>query len=198
MKQLFFIVFAVGLVQINGFATEPFPDNKSLKEQYTFLLENSKSYGNYKAVTLEYLNKFSGNLNDSLKYYYFKTADLSSRIEESKKANVEAVSKVETLSKELEESLLINNSISFMGIEFTKGSYNTMVWAVIFALFGLIIFGSISYKRMMITSKQCRDASVKLETELSDLREKKLETEIVLKRKLQTALNRLEDQGIHK
>ena len=96
----------------------------------------------------------------------------------------------------LESSNSLNGSIGFLGMEVSKTGYNIFVWIIIAAL--AIGIGAVFmlFQRSNAVTTQTKKTFKELEREYNAHKEKARETQIRLKRELQTALNALNEQKV--
>lgn len=106
----------------------------SLKGQFQLMVTKSKSINGYKLINPVRLSSFWKNVNDSLSTNRRNLVNASKQIKEHE-SNIAALKKeISGNESSLASSNAKVNEISFLGISFTKGSYNTMVWSLIIGL----------------------------------------------------------------
>ncbi|HBK71770.1 MAG TPA: tRNA (guanine-N1)-methyltransferase, partial [Flavobacteriaceae bacterium] len=82
------------------------------------------------------------------------------------------------------------DNIKFLGIPLSKATYNTILWSIIAALTGLLLFFIGKFKRSnAITITANKDKS-EIEEEYNDHRQRSIEREQKLRRELQDELNK--------
>ena len=168
----------------------------NIQEQYNDFYEKSSTWEDYKVIKLYRLDEFWTVVTDTLK-------DKSQRIET-------AHQKIDTLNTQLtdlksqlaiteialNESEALNGSISFLGMETSKVFYNIFVWLLIMALAAGVGTNYVMFQRSNVVTTKTRKQIGELEGEFERHRTKARETQIKLKRELQTALNKLSEQRV--
>ena len=114
--------------------TDSVKADPSLQGQYQLMLAKSKTINGYKLINPYRLSQVWQSVKDSLKTE-------RKNLKEARQKIVSLEGGVSDLKKEItgtETSLAATNAkmdeISFLGISFTKGSYNIMVWTIIILL----------------------------------------------------------------
>lgn len=175
----------------NAPAQEP-TDTLTLEERYADMLKKSGVYQDKKIIRQSNLNLFWAALSDTL-----ETTQLSLKEALVAKMDVDdqlmqSQDSLRIAQSELRSSLGQNSQISFLGISFGQSFYNILVWGLIIVL---AIMGAFFFQRFKQGHSQVKDRQEefdKLQEQYNSLRHKAKDTEMKLKRELQTALNRLE------
>lgn len=148
-KYLFFCLFLTvssGLsAQTTSFKSAF--DTLSIQEQFDFLYKRSNTYEQYKVMSISGYMNLKANLIDSVSMYQ---QDANSHIQEinTLKENLIATNtQIEKLEKELNDTKNSKDSMSLLGIEVSKASYNAIMWGLIIglAVVALVLFSL--YKR---------------------------------------------------
>ncbi|MFD2289051.1 hypothetical protein GJU39_13280 [Pedobacter petrophilus] len=122
----------------------------SLSGQYNFMLKKSKSLYGAKLINPSKLASFWKSVNDTLRKERKQLGEARQEIK-SQSENIASL-KGEVTGKEssLANATASVNEISFLGISFNKGTYNTLVWAIIIFLsagLAIVIFQSGKYRK---------------------------------------------------
>lgn len=171
-------------------------ENTTLGEQFKDVLENTESFKQYKVVPKTRLNDLFRQVGDSMRVIKSKVTDLRGEVNQQK-ATIESLeAQLGTVTSDLNESNLLNNSISFLGIIFQKSVYNVIVWGLIVALLaaGALIY--MLFKRSHKVTRTTQNDLKKLTDEFDSYKTKAHEKQVKLKRELQTAMNTLHEKGI--
>jgi len=193
MKKTLYFAFML-TISANTFAqknaSQPELESGTIESQFDYIIEKSKSYKDFQLIRKASILKVKAHTLDSIK---------TTRIDliKANKALNKNNSTIHELEKELED---LNNqvtviakdvdSISFMGIDQSKSSYNMLVWSLIISLLlGLIVFISL-FKKSNIDSTKTLSNLKKLETEFEAFRKKSMLKEQEVMRKLQDELNK--------
>ena len=169
--------------------------SQSLNEKYEALIEKSETYAQYKVIPKTSLDSFWGEAMDSMSAQNDLIAQLRSEVA-NQNQQIEALTQGrDAVQTKLDESLSQNDSISFLGISFTKLSYHLIVWSLIFVLagFGVIAY-TLFFRSNKLTIRHKKDFD-ELEAEFEKHRNSAREKQVKLKRELQTAVNKLESKG---
>lgn len=187
----FLFIFSITISAQNRAVTK----TKSLKEgtidnQFEYLIKKSNRYQEFKVVKRSWLDQLKNSVNDTL---------VSMRKELNNNQNIinEKQSKIDQLTSSLDSSNTkvntLNNekdNINFFGTLISKGLYNTILWSIIgFLILGLITY-IIRFNRSNSITKETKDNFAELEREYEGHRQRSLEREQQLRRKLQDELNK--------
>jgi septal ring factor EnvC (AmiA/AmiB activator) len=200
MKISKIVFFLAALVAFNlGLAQEDDAENLSLEEgpissQFDYIAKRS---GNYRADGVRYevvresnLFKLRENVLDTITAISKNIASLQTVIAEHETTITSLNKKLEETTRTLEEVSTEKDSMSFLGIAVSKGTYNFIVWTIIAALF--LLFGMFVYKfrnSNQLTQEAKQNLS-DLEREYEEHRRKALEREQKISRQLQDELNK--------
>ncbi len=166
----------MAVMQLNGQTTMPDVLIKNpLKEQMNFLEERTKIYENYRAIREDMFQKIKGNISDSLSAVYSKIARLNNMVSTLNKTIDSLSTTLETTKTSLEGATRTKNSISILGIEVNKLSYNAIMWIIVAGLVTLMVFGFLIFKRNMSvtisTNKEFRELKDEFEAYRKTTRE---------------------------
>ncbi len=164
----------------------------TIDSQYDYLLDKSNNYQQYKVVRKDFLNKFYGNVADTLESNNNEIANLNRTIIMQEESVDSMKSKVETLQSDLAQVNKEKDSFSLFGILLNKSTYNTMMWSLILGLLGALIFYIFRFNRSHAVTAKAKENLSKTKSEFDAYRKKTLEKEQVLMRKLQDELNKNE------
>ncbi|RBQ02572.1 hypothetical protein [Pedobacter miscanthi] len=190
VAMLFFNV-AFGQVQQDTLKnTDP-----SLNGQYEFMLRKSKSLYGARLINPTRLSALWKSVNDTLKKERKQLQQARQEIK-SQAGNISSL-KGEVNGK---ESSLANanaavNEIKFLGIAFDKGTYNTIVWAIIIVLaigFAFVIFQSGKLKH---EAKYRTELYQEVADEFQAHKVKAKDKEMRLARELQDERNKWDERG---
>lgn len=161
-----------------------------IKEQFEFIIKNSNKYKNYKVVKREWIEKLQKNVADSINA---AQKDLSTEVAkvatqqtdiEKLKADFAAVNqKIEDLNTE-------KDSISLLGLQLSKGSYQSLMWGIVAVLAVLWLFFTYKFKASNTITKEAKAKLTETEHEFEEHRKRALEREQQVRRKLQDEINK--------
>lgn len=192
MSRKFILLLPLLLFTIPFFAQEATNDVQSntLEEQFVQVVDKSNNYQDYKIIQKSKINQLRINILDSIK-------NLKSTIESTNLEIIQKKNQIDSLTSdlkntelELANSIEKENAIDFFGIETTKSTYNALMWSIISVLLlslGLFIF---KFRNSNVITKDARNKLVEVEEEFDRHRQKTLEEQQQLRRKLQDEINK--------
>jgi len=154
MKQLpvksvlIITVLIMAVMETEGQTTMPDVFLKNpLKEQLNYLDDHTKIYEDYRAIREDMFQKLKSNVSDTLGAVKNKIAGLYlTRSVLSMK--IDSLTKnLATTNSSLEEMTKSKNSISVIGLEINKSTYNKVMWAILFGLIAALLLGFLAFKR---------------------------------------------------
>jgi hypothetical protein len=165
----FFSVFAILLLAfVNTAGQGGLPDvlyKNSVKEQLKYIEEHTRIYENYRAIREDMFQKMVANISDSLSGSKSKIDGLNI-IKTSLNQRIDSLNKALADTKtSLDEITISKNSISVVGIEINKSTYNSIMWTIVAALAALLALGFIVFKRNLSVSLNFKKELVELKTE---------------------------------
>jgi hypothetical protein len=167
--------------------------DNSLKGQYQSLLYRSKSYYGAKLIIPGRLTAFYNNVADSIRKERAGSKTAQNKI----KAQAQMIDTLNTQIKAKESALESSNSksddITFLGISFSKSSYNTIVWSVIVVLALALIFVIGRSAKNIQEAKYRSELYEEISKEYQTYKTKSNEKEKKLARELQDERNKLDD-----
>ncbi len=200
MKISKLFIFLIALAAFNmGAAQEGEEEKLSLDEgpissQFDYL---SKRSGNYRADGVRYevvkesnLYKLRSNVLDSIAAQNKNTAALKITITEHEATISSLNNKLEETTQSLEEVTAEKDSMSFLGIPVSKGTYNFILWTIIVVLFLLLGMFIYRFRNSNQLTQEAKQNLSDLELEYEDHRRRALEREQKISRQLQDELNK--------
>lgn len=165
----------------------------SLRGQYQSILSKSKNLNGFKVVNPTRLNSFWKSVNDTLRSERRQMPALKKQIAEQQKTIADL--KVQLSGKEnaLNSTNQKLDEITFMGVSFSKGSYNTMVWTIILVLALALIVIIVRSARLLHEAKYRSSLYEEISAEYQSYKVKANEKEKKLARELQDERNKLEE-----
>ena len=185
-----FLIILVLLTTSLTFSQENTEDNNSIETQFDNIYRTSTTYQVYKVISKERYQRLKLNVLDSLK----SSKKIISEKEGLLKIERDNIEKTKnTLSKtqlDLEVSNKKENSISILGMQLSKVTYNLTLWSIIIVLLLALSYFVFKFFRSNILTKEAQDNLLEVEQELEQLRKKSLEREQKLRRQLQDEINK--------
>ena len=157
----------------------------SLDSQFVYLNLQSRSQdASFKIIRKTNLDIIRRNVKDSLNTYRKQIVELKNNASSSVENIQSLKDSVNNLSSSLAQEVKKTDSISFLGMDFAKGSYHTMVWTIILVL-GAAFFGTLfAFRKAKVDTEESKTTVDELQEELQTLRKKTMEREQLLKRQL--------------
>lgn len=205
MKGLKLLPIFIALLVWNvQFAQE---DNNSEDEETTLSLESgpiesqfeyvAKKSGNYRAAGVRYevvkvtnLIKLKKNVLDSLSAYNKTETSLKRTIKENETIISDLNQKLDATSKNLTVITEEKDSMSFLGMQVSKISYNFILWSIISGLLTLLLLFIYKFRKSNVLTQEAKTNLTELETEFEDHRRRALEREQKISRQLLDELNK--------
>jgi len=165
----------------------------SLRGQYQSLLSKSKTYYGFKLINPGRLSAFYKSVTDSVRKERAGSKASQARIREQAKTIDTLNSLIKTNEGALASSNQKLDDITFLGVSFSKSTYNTIVWSIIIVLaLGLVFVISRSAKNIH-EAKYRTELYEEVSREYQTYKTKSNEKEKKLARELQDERNKLED-----
>ena len=172
--------FSLLSIFLSGFAQEENTSKKdnSINTQFEEVIEK------YKLTQLQKntVNRING---------------LNKEIEDSNKTIKEQEAKIENLKSQLNSTKNDLNQvtqekdeISFFGIPTQKGTYQTIMWIIVFVLVMVLVFFIYKYKKSKVLTKEAKKNLADNEAEFDEYRKKAIEKQQKLGRQLQDEINK--------
>ena len=144
--------FSLLSIFLSGFAQEENTSKKdnSINTQFEEVIEESNNYQDYKVVKKYKLTQLQKNTVNRIN-------GLNKEIEDSNKTIKEQEAKIENLKSQLNSTKNDLNQvtqekdeISFFGIPTQKGTYQTIMWIIVFVLVMVLVFFIYQYKKSKV------------------------------------------------
>lgn len=181
------IAFAIHLdAQAQGDAT--------LLEQYQKMVEGSETFEKYKVIPITKVNSFGQVMNDSINSLKEKVASAKNAKLEAEKESDSAKSQMTKLKTELKNAQNAVDEMPFLGIPMSKTTYNVVMWSIVVVLIIGLVIVYVLFLKSYRTTRQAKKDKELVDQELEDLRKRSHDKQVKIKRELQTALNKLEEQ----
>ncbi|WP_424963569.1 hypothetical protein [Ekhidna sp.] len=190
MKNLSFTLSLIFVL----FFTSNASAQEALQQKFENMLENTETYERYKVIPRTDLNTFWSEVTDTLNQKQRKIQQLQSETQDAKALAQQARAELSDVQSKLDESLKLNDTIYFVGIPFSKVGYHIMVWVIIIALAVLAVIAYFMFIRSNSVTTRTRREHEALQAEFEEHKTKARETQVKLKRELQTAVNQLNER----
>ena len=166
---LIFAVLVITVMKITGQTAMPdILTKNSIKEQLNYLDEHTRIYENYRAIREDMFQKIKVNVSDSLSAAKSKIAGLN-KSTLNLNLTIDSLRKtLETNKIRLEETTTSKNSISVIGLEINKLTYNKIMLTLLAGLVALLLTGFLVFRRnlsiIFSTKKEFQELKNEFET----------------------------------
>ena len=165
----------------------------SLRGQYEFMLSKSKTINGYKLINPYRLSGFYKSVTDSIRTERSSRKNQNAKIAEQAKTITDLNDQIKGKESSLASSNSKVNEISFLGISFSKGTYNTIVWSLITGLALAFAFVTIRSAKNIHEAKYRSGLYEEISQEYQAFKVKANEKEKKLARELQDERNKLDE-----
>lgn len=180
-----FLLFCVSSSTLFGQTLQQKLKTAPLDSQFVYLnLQSRNQDKDFKIIRKTNLDIIRQNVKDSLSIYKKQISGLKGDASSTEGSLQTLQDSVTNLSAALQTEQQKTDSISFLGIQFSKSSYHTMVWVIIIVL-AIALFGILAaFRKAKVDTEESKNTVDELQEELQTLRKKSMEREQLLKRQL--------------
>ncbi|WP_378298415.1 tRNA (guanine-N1)-methyltransferase [Aquimarina hainanensis] len=168
---------------------------ENIEKQFDYVILKSGKFQDYKVVKRFWLDKLKANTIDSINTLESKLTASNQNIEKQKNTIKELQESLTTTNENLTSVTQEKDNMSFMGMDMTKSSYKTTMWAIVGLLIALLAFFIFKFKNSNTVTVQAKKALAEIEVEFEDHRRRALEREQKVMRKLQDEINKQRKAG---
>jgi len=188
MKSLYPLLFVL-MVSVSTFAQEK-KDTLTIPEQFDKIYRTSSSYQEYKVIRKTRYQELKKGVSDSLNVLK-SNVKAKDQLIRQQKDSIQDIKKVaDILGMDLKQTIAQKNSINFLGIEFSKSTYNIIVWSLIGILLIALLYFVYQFKNSFTVTSQAKRDLEDVEQEFANHKKKSLEREQKLRRQLQDEINK--------
>ncbi|WP_343329034.1 hypothetical protein [Polaribacter staleyi] len=188
-----FLITLLLLVTTLSFAqekTDEVSENNSIQGQFDKIYRTSTTYQVYKVISKDRYQRLKSNVLDSLKSSK-KIISEKNNLLKAEKDNIEKNKNLLAKTKlDLDAALIKENSISIVGIQLSKTTYNLVVWSLIALLILSLSYYIFKFSRSNVLTKEAKNNLAEIEQEFEKHRKNTLEKEQKLRRQLQDEINK--------
>ncbi|MFT4942582.1 MAG: hypothetical protein ACI9RL_000915 [Candidatus Paceibacteria bacterium] len=187
--KTFFSTLLLLCVMITSAQNEKAQDN-TIEAQFVRVIDMSNNYQEYKVIRRSKLAALRKNILDSLAALEI-AIQIKDAIITSQSSNISTLEvTLNSTQNNLNTSKAKEDTIALFGITTKKGSYNFILFSIIsFLLLGLFFF-ILKFKNSNTITKETNHKLSEIERAFENYRQKKLEDEQILRRKLQDEINK--------
>ncbi|MDC8003798.1 tRNA (guanine-N1)-methyltransferase [Aureisphaera galaxeae] len=162
----------------------------TLADQFTDVFDKSNRYEDYKVIKIFKLNNLRKSVNDSIALIEKNLSDAQGTIDQQAGEISTLTANVTNLQTELATSKSKEDGIQFFGSLMKKSTYKTIMWSVIGFLLLLALFFFTRFRNSNAITKVSNLRLSEIEAEFEAHRQRTLEREQQLRRKLQDEINK--------
>jgi hypothetical protein len=186
-----YILLTTLLLSSVSFAQETvIKDTNTIENQFDKIYRTSTTYQVYKVISKDGYQRLKLNVLDSLKSSKKIISEKESLLSVERSSIKETKTLLAKTKLELATALKKENSISILGIQLSKTTYNLTLWSVIIALLLGLSYFIFKFSRSNVLTKEAQNNLIDVEQEFEQHRKKTLEREQKLRRQLQDEINK--------
>ena len=188
--KLTLLTLLITINTLSIFSQEEIKEDNSIKGQFDKIYRTSTTYQVYKVISKEKYETLKANVLDSLRKSE-KTISEKDNLLKSERNSIEKLNTdLEKTKEELELALAKENSISLLGFQVSKVTYNLVLWLIIIVLALALAFFVFKFSKSHILTKEAKENLETVEEDFENHRKKSLEREQKLRRQLQDEINK--------
>ena len=175
MKSNILFVFLL-ISSLSSLSQETVQEDNSMKGQFDKIYRISTTYQTYKVIGKDRFQKLKENVLDSL-IKSKKTISEKESLLRTERANIQKLNTDLTKTKlDLDTALQKENSISLLGIQLNKVTYNLILWFIIISLGLALSFFVFKFSRSNILTNKAQDNLKDVEQEFENHKKKAIES----------------------
>lgn len=189
-----FILFLITSFSITS--QEVIKEDNSIKGQFDKIYRTSTTFRppgtgkKYKVIDLVKYQSLKTNILDSIKSSK-KIISEKENLLTSERSNLQELNASLNKTKvKLDAALQKENTISLLGVQLDKVTYNLILWFIIITLALCLSFFVFKFTKSNILTKTAQENLTSVEKEFEDHRKKSIEREQKLRRQLQDEINK--------
>jgi len=189
----FKILFTFFLISTSflTFSQEPAKkEDNSIKGQFDKIYRISTTYQVYKVIDKNKYQVLKSNVLDSIKNYQNLISEKENLLNIEKNNIKETKEVLSKTQSELDSALKQASSISILGIQLSKTTYNLIVWSFIAILILTLSYFIFKFTKSNVVTKEAKNNLAEVEQEFDVHRKKSIEREQKLRRQLQDEINK--------
>ncbi|MCR9183437.1 MAG: hypothetical protein NXH73_10970 [Flavobacteriaceae bacterium] len=181
-----FSIFILLFVSTFGFTQT----ENTLENQFDEVYSRSNNYQEFKVVKRADLNSLKKSTLDSIEVYKTALVQMQDELESQQIELGLIQTNLKETNEKLQNTEQRENEISFLGIQTSKVAYNSIVWTVIILLVLILFFFIYKFRNSNEVTRDTKTKLEELEKEFELHRQRALEREQQLNRKLLDEINK--------
>lgn len=193
MMKFKHLLLALSLIFTTHFLSAQEENNEedyTINSQFDEVIEGSNNYQDYKVVKRYKLTQLQKNTVNRIESLKEEIVTSNKTIEEQKLKIENLKAELNNTQNNLNQVTEEKDQISFFGIATDKGTYQTIMWVIVFALVLILVFFIYKYKQSNVLTKEAKKNLAENEAEFDEYRKKSLEKQQKLGRQLQDEKNK--------
>lgn len=165
-------------------------DEGTINDQFDYIIKKSYSYKDFKNVKLTWIYRLKKAVNDSLNVNGRALSSAKKTLSIRETEITELTSSLVASKNEISSLNSEKDTIKILGLSTSKLFYNIILWAIIIGLMVFLVIYIIRFNHGNIITKDSKKKVSELEIEFDSFRQKSLEREQQLRRKIQDEINK--------
>ena len=170
-------------------------NNGSINDKFEFVLRKSGNFkgtngASYEAVRRSMFLSLQAQTNDSINTLKETLANTNTVVANQEKEINDLKSNLSQTQGTLDATNKEKDSMSLMGMQMSKTSYNILLWSIIGGLFVLLLVFIFKFKNSNAVTRTAKKSLADLEMEFEEHRRVALEREQKVRRQLQDEINK--------
>ena len=187
MQSKFILVIPLFLLALSLSAQT---DGNTIEDQFTDVIDKSNKYQEYKVVKKVKWNALRKSVLDSISALEAEIVTANTEINEQKGRIDSLTQDLSSTQQNLAASIEKEDGIEILGMLTKKSTYNTIMWSIIALLIAAFLFIFFKFNKSNAVTKEANLKLAETEEEFDAHRQKTLEREQQLRRKLQDEINK--------
>ena len=175
---------------VNAQDSIPTVSKNSIEDQFNEVVDGSNSYQDYKVIKKLQINKLRENILDTISSLETRMDSAQNKIDTQRATISSLENNLDKINEDLALSQKKENGIEILGIITEKSTYNTLMWSIIAILLIGLGFFIYKFKNSHAVTKDAELRLAETEIEFEAHRQKKIEEQQQLRRKLQDEINK--------
>lgn len=132
-------------------------DSALLEAQLDYVHENTRVYNDFRAIRDDIFLKLQRNVKDTLNATRLDVEQLNSKLTERNFQIEKLNTDLARTNNEKDEAIRNRDSLSFIGIQMSKGLYNVIMWFIILGLAALAALMVVLFRRAHHVTREVKE-----------------------------------------
>tara|TARA_R110002049_G_scaffold306635_1_gene505456 strand:- start:35432 stop:36058 length:627 start_codon:yes stop_codon:yes gene_type:complete len=170
-------------------------DSGTIDNQFEYVITKSNGWRDergqtYKVIKSHWLTELKSHTLDSLKAVRKDLVDTQIIVDSQAKEISDLKANLSNTQDDLDQTNNEKDSMALFGMLMSKTSYNVLMWTIIAALLGLLLFFIYKFNNSNTVTRQAKHNLAEIEEEFDEHRKTALEREQKVRRQLQDEINK--------